>query len=233
MTPFRRYNLHRLEDADSLFLPDPTLHVRFLRARPRTMPSSHVLDCIEDASSAGLPHVNLRIVSCYVLGFFESIPALRQSVLDRPLSNTDLDDGVSSVEQRFRGAKTISSRLPTEAGEHTVLSLSSPSYSPYPGLILSRSYFSVARRFRSFTHTHHRLCKSSKDLWRNSSTDHDRPIRPSLGPIHIFNDHQQTMGSLSFRRGQKPFLFIEEAPKTMILIHFDFRSSCRIYNRLW
>lgn len=60
----------------------------------------------------------------------------------------------------------------------TSLSRSSASYRPYPAFNRSLSFELVAMRLRSLTHTHHRLCKSSQDFFRNSSTVQLRPKTP-------------------------------------------------------
>ncbi len=89
-----------------------------------------------------------------------------------------LFDFLSSALEEGRGKEEERKACSVGASNErrrTVRSRSLASCSPYPAFNRSRSQLSVLSLLRSRTHTHQRLCRSSHDLCRSSSTVHARP----------------------------------------------------------
>ena len=130
--------------------------------------------------------VNIRIIFRYSLSILPRIPSFRKGVFYCSLRHSNLEDFllasliagmILKMRKRFnRVVRDWQGRREIEGQRVlTTRSLARASKSPYPASSRFRSYFSVANRFRSLTQTHHKECRSSQDLCRNSSTDHARP----------------------------------------------------------
>lgn len=79
-------------------------------------------------------------------------------------------------EEEEKRRESVGRRGKENEKARTVFSRSPASCSPYPAFNRSRSELSVLSRLRSCTQTHQRLCRSSHDLCRSSSTVHARPV---------------------------------------------------------
>lgn len=109
--------------------------------------------------------IDLWVFQSCAAGILPSIVPLCEDVLYCSLCLLDL----RTVSVQISSIGHISGE------QHTALSLCCACTSPYNFPILLRSCDCVAMIFLSLQHLHHSACTSSNDLFRNSSTAHDRP----------------------------------------------------------